>query len=162
MKGDELGEKQTSSEEGGRKRSQDDNRYVGNHQGLHKHLSDSLRDTHTLTLIHTHPQRTAALGNFSGCHSHQGLCNWHSLKLCSAQPEHLSMATLPHAHILIHNHTHKYTSTQAHTQRQPYCNKHSADLQASSSPSLPVLVLPILEPSSPLPHSPGKQRCWMT
>ena len=53
MKGDGLGEKQTPSEEGGEKRSQDDNRYVGNHQGLHKHLSDSLRDTHTHT--HTHP-----------------------------------------------------------------------------------------------------------
>ena len=52
MKGDELGGKQTSSE-GRRKRSQDDSRYIGNYQGLHKHLSDSLRDTHTHT--HTHP-----------------------------------------------------------------------------------------------------------
>lgn len=73
MKGDELGGKQTSSEEGRRNRSQDDSRYIGNYQGLHKHLSDSLRDTHTLTLIHTHLHRTAALGNFIGCHSHQGL-----------------------------------------------------------------------------------------
>lgn len=40
MKGDKLGGKQTSSEEGGRKRSWDDSRYIGNYQALHNHLSD--------------------------------------------------------------------------------------------------------------------------
>lgn len=40
-----------------RGRSQDERGNVGNHQGLHRHLSDSL--THTCTLKHTHTRDCA-------------------------------------------------------------------------------------------------------
>lgn len=73
------------------------------------------------------------------------------------------MAALPHAQMLIHKHIHKCTCmhTSTHT-NATFCIKHFANLQASSPPLLPIEVLPFLEPSSPLPHSPGEQRCLLT